>query len=295
MAESSRLPPLVWLRTFEASARHLNFTAAGEELGLTQAAVSQHIRNLEAELGAALFIRQRRGVELTAEAGAYLPHIQGVFRSLARSTTELFGRRAGQSVGLRCPISFALLWLAPRIPAFAAAFPQIRLALSTVHVPADYADDREGFDIRFGIGAFEGRDSHRLIWERLVPAAAPAVLAGLADPGQWPQLPLLSVAGGREMWPDWFARAGIVAPGRPALVFDSFVVALEAAKAGAGVVLASRPLADTALAEGRLQPLSDLELAGERGHFITSPAGRALAPHEQAVLDWILDEAKPRA
>jgi len=108
-------------------------------------------------------------------------------------------------------------------------------------------------------------------------------------------LPLLSVAGGREMWSDWFARAGIGTPGRPALVFDSFVVALEAAKAGAGVVLASRPLADAILAEGRLRPLSDIELAGERGHFVTCPAGRALAPHEQAVLDWILDEARPRA
>ena len=295
MAESSRLPPLAWLRTFEACARHLNFTAAGEELGLTQAAVSQHIRNLEAELGAALFTRQRRGVELTAEAGAYLPHIQGVFRALARSTTELFGRRGGQTVDLRCPISFALLWLAPRVPAFAAAFPQIRLALSTVHVPADYADDRDGFDIRFGIGAFEGRDSHRLTWERLVPAAAPALLGGLPDLRHWTRLPLLSVAGGREMWPDWFARAGIGAPGRPALVFDSFVVALEAAKAGAGVVLASRPLADATLAEGLLRSLSDIELAGERGHFVTSPAGRALAPHEQAVLDWILHEARPRA
>ncbi len=295
MAESSRLPPLTWLRTFEACARRLNFTAAGEELGLTQAAVSQHVRNLEAELGAALFNRQRRGVELTAEGAAYLPHIQGVFRALARSTTELFGRPGGHAVALRCPISFALLWLAPRIPALAAAFPQIRLALSTVHLPADYADDREGFDIRFGMGDFEGRDSHRLTWEHLVPAAAPGLVAGLADPAAWTRLPLLAVAGGREMWPDWFARAAIAAPGRPALVFDSFVVALEAAKAGAGVVLASRPLADKALADGRLLALSDIELAGERGHFITSPAGRAAAPHEQAVLDWILGQAALRA
>lgn len=291
MAETPRLPSLTWLRTFEACARHRNFTAAGEELGLTQAAVSQHIRSLEAELGALLFTRQRRGVELTAEAGAYLPHIQGVFRGLARSTTELFGRRGGQDVALRCPISFALLWLAPRLPGFAVAFPQIRLLLTTVHIPADYAEDREGFDIRFGVGSFDGRDSHRLTWERLLPAAAPALLAGLASPDQWLRLPLLSVAGGRELWPDWFARAGMAAPGRPSLVFDSFAVALEAAKAGAGVVLASRPLADRVLEEGLLQPVSEIELAGERGHFITIPAGCAQAPHEQAVLDWILGEA----
>ncbi|GLS19027.1 LysR family transcriptional regulator [Labrys miyagiensis] len=290
MAEATRLPPLVWLRTFEACARHLNFTSAGAELGLTQAAVSQHIRTLEAELGARLFVRLRRGVELTAEGGAYLPHIQGVFRSLARSTTELFGPRVGR-VALRSPISFSLLWLAPRLSRLRQALPQVRLELSTVHVPADYAGDQEGFDIRFGIGPFEGRESHRLTWERLVPAAAPDLLHLLDDPANWPHLPLLSVAGAREMWPDWFARAALPLPPSASFVFDSFAVALEAARAGAGAVLASRPLADAALEEGTLVRLSDLELTGECGHFITHAAGRALAAHEQAMLDWILGEA----
>jgi DNA-binding transcriptional LysR family regulator len=290
MAETAQLPPLIWLRTFEACARHLNFTGAGAELGLTQAAVSQHIRSLEAELGAALFVRLRRGVELTAEGGAYLPHIQGVFRSLARSTSELFGPRGGRVV-LRSPISFSLLWLAPRLAPLRRALPQVRLELSTIHVPADYAGEQEGFDIRFGIGPFEGRESHRLTWERLVPAAAPELLRALDDAADWPRLPLLSVAGAREMWPDWFARAGLPPPPPASLVFDSFAVALEAARNGAGVVLASRPLADMQLDGSQLVRLSDVELTGERGHFITHLAGRALAAHEQAALDWIVGEA----
>ncbi|WP_413991613.1 LysR family transcriptional regulator [Labrys okinawensis] len=290
MAETTQLPPLIWLRTFEASARHLNFTSAGAELGLTQAAVSQHIRSLEAELGARLFVRLRRGVALTAEGGAYLPHIQGVFRSLARSTSELFGPRAGRAV-LRSPISFSLLWLAPRLHRLRQALPQLRLELNTIHVPVDYTGDQEGFDIRFGIGPFEGRESHRLTWERLVPAAAPLHLHLLHDPANWPHLPLLSVAGAREMWPDWFARAALPLPPSASLVFDSFAVALEAARAGAGAVLASRPLADAALEDGSLVRLSDVELTGERGHFITHAAGRALPAHEQAMLDWILGEA----
>jgi len=290
MAESIRLPPLPWLRTFEACARHLNFTSAGAELGLTQAAVSQHVRSLEAELGALLFIRLRRGVELTPEGGAYLPHVQSVFRSLARSTTELFGQGAGRVV-LRSPVSFSLLWLAPRLSRLRQAMPRLRLELSTIHVPADYAGDPEGFDIRFGIGPFEGRESHRLTWERLVPAAAPVLLSSLADPGDWPRLPLLSVAGAREMWPDWFARAALPLPPSASYVFDSFAVALEAARNGAGAILASRPLADSALQEGGLLRLSDVELTGERGHFITHAAGRSLAAHEQVVLDWILGEA----
>ena len=70
----SQLPPLEWLRVFDAAARTGNFTAAADELGLTQAAVSQRMRHLEARLGAALFKRLPRGVELTGEGEAYAPH-----------------------------------------------------------------------------------------------------------------------------------------------------------------------------------------------------------------------------
>ena len=283
---------MTWLRSFEASARRQSFTAAGEELGLTQAAVSQHIKCLEETLGTALFRRLRRGVELTPEGGAYLPHVQAAFRSLASSTAELFGPRSGRIVTLRSPISFTSLWLAPRLPAFAATFPDTRLEITTIHVPADYVGEAEGFDIRFGIQPFAGRESYRLTFERLVPAAAPFLLRGLRDAAQWSRLPLLSVSGAREMWPDWFACAGLSPPpGRAFLVCDSFVVAFEAACAGAGVVLASRPLADAALADGRLVWLSEIELAGEAGHFITCRAGRALSPQEQSVLDWMRGEA----
>jgi DNA-binding transcriptional LysR family regulator len=290
MSDATPLPPLVWLRTFEACARHLNFTSAGVELGLTQAAVSQHMKWLEAELGAALFVRQRRGVVLTAEGGAYLPHVQGVFRTLSRSTRELFGPRAGR-VALRSPISFSLLWLAPRLPALHRTLPQLRLDLSTIHVPADYAGEPDGFDVRFGEGAFEGRASHRLTWERLVPAASPGLLRSLVEPADWHHLPLLAVAGAREMWPDWFARAGLPLPASANFTFDSFAVALEAARNGAGVVLASRPLADALLDAGGLVRVSDVEVTSERGHFITHAAGRALAGHEEAMLDWLLAEA----
>ncbi|SDR63041.1 LysR family transcriptional regulator, glycine cleavage system transcriptional activator/LysR family transcriptional regulator, regulator of gene expression of beta-lactamase [Rhizobiales bacterium GAS113] len=295
MATQTHLPPLTWLRSFEASARRQNFTAAGEELGLTQSAVSQHIKCLEEALGAALFRRLRRGVELTPEGGAYLPHVQAAFRSLASSTAELFGPRAGRVVTIRSPISFTALWLAPRLPAFVKTFPDTRLEIATIHVPADYAGEPEDldidFDIRFGIGPFADRESYRLTFERLVPAAAPELMRGLHEPADWAHLPLLSVSGAREMWPAWFACAGLPPPGRAFLICDSFVVAFEAARAGAGVLLASRPLADAALAEGRLLRLSEIELAGEAGHFITHKAGRALAPHDQAVLDWMRSQA----
>src|SRR5687768_10005331 len=197
-------PPLIWLRTFEAAARRLSFTAAAGELGLTQAAVSQQIRLLEAKLKTTRFRSRRRGVELTPEGAAYLPHVQAAFGSLARSTAELFGPRAAHVIAVRSPISFATLWLAPRLPALAAALPNIRLAVTTIHVPSDYSSDG-GLDIQFGGGSFPGRTAHRLTSERLVPVAAPSLLARGTErgPADWASLPLLAVSGAREMWPDW--------------------------------------------------------------------------------------------
>ncbi|RVA26955.1 LysR family transcriptional regulator, partial [Mesorhizobium sp. M7A.F.Ca.CA.004.11.2.1] len=199
------VPPLDWLRSFEAAARLSNFTAAAAELGLTQAAVSQHIRFLEERLKTRLFSRLARGVALSPEGAAYLPHIQSAFATIGNSTAELFEPRAVQTVTIRAPISFALLMLVPALPDLAKALPRIQLDLVTIHRPADYDLPGSVLDIRFGNGSFPGREADRLTAERLVPVAAPA----LAGDDDWPSLPLLLVAGAREMWAEWFAAAGL--------------------------------------------------------------------------------------
>jgi LysR family transcriptional regulator of beta-lactamase len=292
MTEKRASPSVLWLRSFEAAARVLNFTAAGAELGLTQAAISQHIKLLEAELGVALFRRLPRGVELTAEGGTYLPHVQAAFRSLTRSTEDLFGTSAEATLRLLGPVSFMTLWLAPRLANFRQRFPHVRLGISTMHVPADYLSPDFDFDIRFGIGDFTGRSSERLTVESYLPAAAPSLLASLADAAHWPELSLLSVSGARELWPSWFAAAAMPVPPRPPLRFDSFITALEAARHGAGVLLATRPLGNAALTDGSLMRLSDVELRADSGHFITFAAGRTLRPLHEAFLDWIRSEGR---
>lgn len=287
------LPTLSWLRAFEAAARHRSFTAAGGELGLTQAAISQQVRLLEARLGRSLFERLRRGVELTPDGAAYLPHVQSAFRAIAQTTAELFGSRSRQVIRLRCPISFAALWLAPRLPGFFVAFPATRVDIATIHAPGDYEAAPDGFDIRFGSGDFPGRTAHRMTSERLVPAVAATHLETDWDAGKgpWPDLPLLSVAGAREMWPDWLALSGMAEPRRPILRCDSFIVAYEAARSGAGILLASRPLVDRALERGELVRLSPIELTSSAGHFMTHPAGIGLSPEDQAFLGWWLRQA----
>ncbi|KAA3452618.1 LysR family transcriptional regulator [Mesorhizobium sp. SARCC-RB16n] len=285
------LPPLDWLRSFEAAARLSNFTAAAAELGLTQAAVSQHIRLLEERLKTRLFSRLARGVALSSEGAAYLPHIQSAFATIGSSTAELFEPRAVRTVSIRVPISFALLALVPALPDLAEALPRIQLDLVTIHRPTDYDLPGSALDIRFGNGSFPGREAERLTAERLVPVASPA-LASAAD---WTSLPLLLVAGAREMWAEWFAAAGLAGHSQRSHRFDSFVAAMEASSAGAGVLLGSRPLIDAALDGGALVPLSDFELASTSGHFLTRPSTAQLTGAEQDFRHWLLKRLAGKA
>ncbi|WP_404927548.1 LysR family transcriptional regulator [Mesorhizobium sp. ORM16] len=278
------LPPLDWLRSFEAAARLSNFTAAAAELGLTQAAVSQHVRLLEDRLKTRLFSRLARGVALLPEGAAYLPHIQSAFATIGSSTAELFEPRAVETVTLRAPISFALLVLVPKLPDLAKALPRIHVDLVTIHRPTDYDLPGSALDIRFGNGSFPGRLADRLTAERLVPVAAPA----LASDADWTSLPLLLVAGAREMWAEWFAAAGLVGHPRRSHRFDSFVAAMEAARAGAGVLLGSRPLIDAALESKALARLSDFELPSTSGHFLTKAPIARLTGAEQDFRQWLL-------
>jgi DNA-binding transcriptional LysR family regulator len=292
--QANILPPLIWLRAFEASARHLSFTLAAQELNLTQAAISQQIRRLETRLGVPLFHRRQRGVALTPQGSAYLPHIQSAFAGLSRSTQELFGRRSTQTITLLSPISFASLWLSQRLAALERETQGISLDITTMHTPDAYDASKAAFDIRFGLGDWPNRTAYRLTTERLTPVAAPAALGVRArrKPDVWDRLPLITVLGAREMWPDWFALAGLPPRSASRYRFDSFVAALSAAEAGAGILLGSRPLIDGALKRKTLAVLSDLELQSSAGHFLTHAAGRPLPPAEAAFLAWIIRAAR---
>ncbi|RVB59403.1 LysR substrate-binding domain-containing protein, partial [Mesorhizobium sp. M7A.F.Ca.CA.002.03.2.1] len=117
-----------------------------------------------------------------------------------------------------------------------------------------------------------------------VPVAAP----GLVGDADWTSLPLLLVAGAREMWAEWFAAARLAGHPRRSHRFDSFVAAMEAAKAGAGVLLGSRPLVDAALDSKTLVRLSDFELSSTSGHFLTKASTARLTGAEQDFRQWLL-------
>lgn len=282
---SSSLPPLEWLRVFEAAARLGAFTAAANELGLTQAAVSQRIRNLEAELGAALFVRLPRGVEMTTEGEAYAPHVHAALSALSRSTVDLFGR-ARRHVSVAAPVSVIERWIAPRLPALQAIRPDLQITVTTVHRAADYGTLDTDLDVRFGTGEWPERSGRKLFNEVLAPVAAP----GLArDEPDWRRLPILSVAGPRAGWRDWANGCGVAPPPTPVARFESQVQGISAASAGAGVLLASLALIDTELTSDMLVRLDEPSLRMEAGYWLTWPASEPDSKERRLAIETFCD------
>lgn len=146
------LPHVTWLRAFEAAARHSSFSGAADELNLTPAAVSQHIRLLEKHLGVDLFKRLPHGVTLTAMGQAYALPIRKAFTEMQDATAGLFTRQKKRRLHVRTSISYGALTLAPRLAAFSDRFPDIDLHLSTA-IWSDRMDDPSvDIDIRYGTG-----------------------------------------------------------------------------------------------------------------------------------------------
>ena len=169
----ARLPPLNWLRAFEASARFLSFTAAAEELSMTQSAVSQQIKSLESTMGRALFLRRARGLELTDEGRGYLPTVQAAFAMLEEGTTVLHGRNDPDVLELQVNLSFALFWLTPRLGQFMDEHPTVQLNLATSVWTEERPTHPSAMQIVFGLGKREGMTGRRLTRDSIFPVCSP--------------------------------------------------------------------------------------------------------------------------
>jgi LysR family transcriptional regulator, glycine cleavage system transcriptional activator len=284
------LPPLTWLRAFEAAARSLSFTHAAGELNLTQAAVSKHVKALEAHLRQPLFIRGPRSLELTKSGAAYLPSVQDALERLASGTREVFGPRRTGVLTLRCAVAFAANWLAPRLPAFLDSNPDISLRVISTVWNGPFDSDAFDLDIQYGTGNWAGFRSHRLTQEHLVPVCAPA--HSLRVPDDLADQRLLHVLGYQEGWGLWLKAAGArgVDAGR-GVQLDNSLTALELARHGGGVALGRTSLIAKDLAEGRLVAPFDLALASAEGFHLLEPSlGKGHAKAARLV-EWLSAEA----
>lgn len=317
---TSRPPPTALLHTFEVAARHLSFKKAAAELHVTPAAVSQQIRTLEERLGGPLFHRLTRALQLSDRGAAMLPKVREGFGCLAEAirlgqeSTAL----AQRTVRLIAPPSFATHWLLPRLPRFYAAFPDIEVQLSSTSATVDGPADANLIDlleqassdapgtlvVLYGSGAGDpGRFAVDLLMTPdYVPVCVPA-LGAPATPIHAPADLLRHVllhddtfgepgAANAWGWSEWLAAAG-VSVDRPlgGRRFSNAVLALEAALAGQGVALASRPLVSAHLAGGALVKPFEIALRSPFSYYLVGKRAEAERADVACLRRWLIDEA----
>lgn len=256
------LPPLNWFRAFEASARRLSFTAAADEIGLTQSAVSQQIRALETRLGQVLFERRARGLALTDEGRKLLPQVETALETLSIAV----GRHetpAGQT-GLLVSASISVTeWvISPALPGFLHAHPDLSIRFLTAIWPDEFAAARADVEIRFGSAKQAGKDAVLLLPNDLVALKSPALQDELGN------LPLIEAVGTSRGWADWGKAAGF--PRLAANVFvDSYGLAMQLAADGNGVALVSSILAGHSLRTGTLERAHDAVIPAKEGYYLS--------------------------
>lgn len=287
------LPPLGWLRVFEAAARTESFARAAEELHLSAPAVSQQVKALETRLGTPLFLRGPQRVTLTEAGQAYLPPVQQALQMLGSATEGLFGARREDRLFVQAILLFAHGILAPRMAAFSRAHPEIALSLTTANAPVEFQAGFHDLRIMFGGPQGFGRTHDVLLGERLYPVATPEVASAIATPVDLLAHPLIEVATHRAGWPWLFDAAGLPA-GRARLVFaDSTVMAAALASEGLGIALARAPASDKAVAEAGLVPcLPGWEVTGQQHYHLVYEDRSSLRRPARVFRDWLIAECE---
>jgi LysR family glycine cleavage system transcriptional activator len=293
-----KIPPLNWIRSFEAAARHLSFTHAASELNLTQAAISQQIKGLENQLGSVLFNRLPRGLELTNAGAAYLPAVHDSVEKLRIATEELFGHGRTNLLTIKVNLVFFTCWLAPKLHRFRALHPDINLRI-TSNIWCDYDENSadSDLDVRYGKGKWQALQADRLTWDELIPVCSPDYLKHnppLTTPQDLAKHSLLHVIGYEEGWGHWLSKTENqdvrISTG---IQFDTLVTALEMAALGEGIALGRTSLVDNMLKSGRLVAPLEKTVATDEAFYLVYTTAKLISPEVKAFRDWLLQEITP--
>lgn len=294
---SRRLPPLYALRAFEAAARHSSFTRAGDELSITQSAVSRHIRTLEEHFNCRLFQRNGRSLQLTESARLILPGIRDGFASLERACNTLHSE--DDVLRMKAPSTLTMRWLLARLSRFRNLQPGNEVQLTSAWMEVDHVDfNHEPFDcaVLLGDGNFPQEWQVTLLFPELLIPVGSAQLIG-AQPWGLPQLAaseLLHPTPDRRDWRRWLERMGIA--GQVSLkggqVFDTLELGMIAAARGYGVSIGDLLMVAEDVEQGRLSLPWPTAVASGDSYYLVCPKARPTTDRLQRLGEFLQAELR---
>lgn len=311
------LPSVPSLRAFEAAGRHLSFTRAAIELGVTQGAISQRVAKLESLLGAKLFSREGSLLHLTPLGATFLLSARDTIVRLASATDQAVERQRGNTLSIACLATFAIKRLVPHLHHFRSLHPNISIRLrsfapneSPLNAPAGQqsvnllAHDYD-VHIQFGAGTWPGMVSHKLADEYVFPACSPRVFRGhgkLRRPRDLQRHTVILNAypiTGYDYWPLWLEEAGVGGLAFAEEIYcDPLYCAIQAAIDGLGVIMGRSSLIRSDLSDGRLIAPFAERIRSPLSYHLVVPRERATSEKVARFCNWALKflgpEPRPR-
>jgi DNA-binding transcriptional LysR family regulator len=295
-----QLPSLDFLRGFEAAGRRLSFTLAAEELFLTQSALSRQIKALEDALGVALFERRHRALALTAPGAAFHRDVTHALESIAAAAERARGTTRSPGLTLSTTVSFASLWVIPRLATFRERRPDVEVYVSADDRVVDLARGDVDVAVRYLPESGVPDGAVRLFGERMTPVASPLVATAarpLRTPADLTRHVLLHLDDpeGRTPWLDW--RSWLASNGQPGLKpagtlrFRLYDQVVQAAVGGQGVALGRLPMIAEHLRDGRLVAPFARKYDSARGYFVLVAPAAAERDDVVAFVRWLAAEA----
>ena len=280
----NELPPLNSLRAFDAAGRRLSFRAAADELGVTQGAVAQQVRQLEAHLGFPLFERVPKGLVLTSVGRSFHNRIADVFADLRSSVAEL--KPEPNKVLISVTPTFAAKWLIPNLPDFAATHPNIDLRIMATEKLSSFHSDGIDLAVRQGSPPFGASlDVTLLFKQTLIAVASPKFAAKGGDPIDLDALAKLpKIHDAHDLWPGYLTYLGVTDKAPRGLRLSQTSLAVDAAIAAQGVALVSRFLVDQDLKAGRLAEVGEIWEPDGNDFYLLMPRA---AKSNKAVMDVV--------
>ncbi len=289
------LPPLTALRAFAMAGRYESFKVAAENLNVSPGAISQHIKNLEARLGIALFDRSNRVIRLTAKGAEYLRGVQAAFDLINAATKAVTEDIRGGKIVISTMPSFASQWLVPRLGRFQQRHPQIDVHVDTATHLVRFESDNVDLAIRHGLGHYRGLYSERLFTVEMVVVCSPSLIGTAGKPGGVADLakfPLLHEAE-RLDWSLWFRAHGfdeVDCSRGPSFGDDTSLV--HAAISGQGMALVRDFLVIDHMAQGRLISPLDVKWPSKFAYYCVFPEEGLRSPKIRAFRSWLHDEIR---
>lgn len=293
------VPPLDPLLAFEAAARNLSFTKAGEELFITQSAVSRQVQQLEEYLGVKLFERRTRAILLTQPGQMFYRAVKDSLQTLHDSARALRGAPESNMLVVATTPAFASLWLIPRLTSFTSKHPVVDVRISAANEIVNL--ERAGVDLAIRYVPTESAAGGQLLFgETAFPVCSPQLAANRAKPLKVPadlrNHVLLCFDDPRAAWIDWQLWFHALGLGelRPAgrLHFSHYDQLIQSAVAGQGVAIGRQPLVRRLLREKKLVAPLKQKVASSRAYFLIQPTSAQAKPQVQAFAAWLLEQTE---